>query len=561
MKRIPYGIINYERLIRENYIYVDKTMYLEKLENVSNAVFYFRPRVFGKSLFTNMMSYYYDINSKDMFDSLFKDTYVYENPTKEKNSYYVLKFDFSGINEQKSNKELAVSFKNVVLLGIQYFNSQYKTNIIINNDDGDDSAKIFDSFIRQFEALKLNHKIYIIIDEYDNFLNYILEGSAYRFKSVVEDERILKKFYEAVKIYIEKGIIGRFFATGICSITFDSIKTSFNIAKDLSFDLEFNSMAGLTDKEVRELLEKIVDEKDRDNIYNLMVRNYGGYSFNKNASEKVFNTTLIMYLLNYYERFKDVPKKMDDKNVVSNYHKIEHFLKLKNNEIYKDILDKLLKSNEIVGQLVTDFNLLIDLNENDLISLLYYFGYLTIKEYDSVKDKMIFKIPNEVIKETYNDYFIKILNKMKITIDNKRMEAIFNETILSSKITELSEYVSDLLKSTDNRIFMKFDEKYIQVIYFFLLMRNNYFDIYTEYPSSYGYIDIYLQSKNKLMKKNIMIELKYIKKQDYTDKLLEEKRKEAKEQLLNYSKDERLGDVCRYLVVFVGNDLKILEEV
>ena len=225
------------------------------------------------------------------------------------------------------------------------------------------------------------------------------------------------------------------------------------------------------------------------------------------------------------------------------------------------ILDKLLKSNEIVGQLVTDFNLLIDLNENDLISLLYYFGYLTIKEYDSVKDKMIFKIPNEVIKETYNDYFIKILNKMKITIDYKRIEAIFNETILSSKITELSEYVSDLLKSTDNRIFMKFDEKYIALIYYTLL-RHPLMAIYLEYPCKNGYIDIYLQSQNKeIMKKNIMIELKYIKKQDYTDKLLEEKRKEAKEQLINYSKDERLGDVCRYLVVFVGNDLKILEEV
>ena len=560
MKRIPYGIINYKTLIEENYIYVDKTMYLEKLENVSNAVFYFRPRVFGKSLFTNMMSYYYDINSKDLFDSLFKDTCVYENPTKEKNSYYVLKFDFSAIESaDKSNKELAVAFKDKVISGIKGFNNQYDTNIIV--DESKDTAKILDSFIRQFQALKLNHKIYIIIDEYDNFLNYILEGSAYRFKSVVEDERILKKFYETVKIYIEKGIIGRFFATGICSITFDSIKTSFNIAKDLSFDLEFNSMAGLTDKEVRELLEKIVDEKDRDNIYNLMVRNYGGYSFNKNASEKVFNTTLIMYLLNYYERFKDVPDKMEDKNVVSNYHKIEHFLKLKNNEIYKDILDKLLKSNEIVGQLVTDFNLLIDLNENDLISLLYYFGYLTIKEYDSVKDKMIFKIPNEVIKETYNDYFIKILNKMKITIDYKRMEAIFNETISSSKITELSEYVSDLLKSTDNRIFMKFDEKYIALIYYTLL-RHPLMAIYLEYPCKNGYIDIYLQSQNKeIMKKNIIIELKYIKKQDYTDKLLEEKRKEAKEQLLNYSEDERLGDVCRYLVVFVGNDLKILEEV
>ena len=560
MKRIPYGIINYKTLIEENYIYVDKTMYLEKLENVSNAVFYFRPRVFGKSLFTNMMSYYYDINSKDLFDSLFKDTCVYENPTKEKNSYYVLKFDFSAIESaDKSNKELAVAFKDKVISGIKGFNNQYDTNIIV--DESKDTAKILDSFIRQFQALKLNHKIYIIIDEYDNFLNYILEGSAYRFKSVVEDERILKKFYEAVKIYIEKGIIGRFFATGICSITFDSIKTSFNIAKDLSFDLEFNSMAGLTDKEVRELLEKIVDEKDRDNIYNLMVRNYGGYSFNKNASEKVFNTTLIMYLLNYYERFKDVPKKMDDKNVVSNYHKIEHFLKLKNNEIYKDILDKLLKSNEIVGQLVTDFNLLIDLNENDLISLLYYFGYLTIKEYDSVKDKMIFKIPNEVIKETYNNYFLEILKDIDIIIDFNMLLKIRKEIIEEEKIAEVSRYVEEILKLADNRIFMKFDEKYIALIYYTLL-RHPLMAIYLEYPCKNGYIDIYLQSQNKeIMKKNIIIELKYIKKQDYTDKLLEEKRKEAKEQLLNYSEDERLGDVCRYLVVFVGNDLKILEEV
>ncbi len=557
MKKIPYGIIDYKTLILEDYKYVDKTMYLEKLENVGKTLFYLRPGRFGKSLFTSMIGYYYDINSKDLFDSLFKDTYVYENPTKDKNSYYVLKFDFSGISENKDEEALTESFKNCVVAGIDVFLAKYKFTYDYNKKmPADDMLKMFLNYI---SSLNLENKIYIIIDEYDNFTNAILEGDAIKFKEVVT--KIVKSFYANIKIYVKDGVVGRFFATGICPITLDSMTTGFNIATDISCDVRFNSMIGLTHKEVKELLEQVVEEKDRDSIYDLMIKNYDGYLFNKDATERVFNATLVMYLLNYYEAFKRVPDELMDKNIVSNYGKIGNLLKLKDNEYYKDILNELLKTSEIDGQLVINFNLLIDLNENDLISLLYYFGYLTIKEYDLVANKIIFKIPNEVMKETYNNYFIEILNKMEITIDDKRTKAIFNETILSSKITELSEYVSDLLKSTDNRIFMKFDEKYIALIYYTLL-RHPLMAIYLEYPCKNGYIDIYLQSQNKeIMKKNIMIELKYIKKQDYSDKLLEEKRLEAKEQLLNYSKDERLGDVCRYLVVFVGNDLKILEEV
>ena len=76
MKRIPYGISDYKKLIENGNYYVDKTMYLEKLENVADTLLYLRPRRFGKTLLTSMMYYYYDINSKNFFDTLFKQVRV-----------------------------------------------------------------------------------------------------------------------------------------------------------------------------------------------------------------------------------------------------------------------------------------------------------------------------------------------------------------------------------------------------------------------------------------------------------------------------------------------------
>ncbi len=304
MKKIPYGIINYKTLIEENYYYVDKTMYLEKLENISDTLFYLRPGRFGKSLFTSMMYYYYDINSKSLFNELFKDLYVSKNPTKEKNSYYILNFDFSGINENKENKEIIESFKACVILGINDFIDRYNINYEYSKDiPADDMIKMFLSYIK---GLNLEHKIYIIIDEYDNFTNAILEGNADKFIKIVTGT--VKSFYANIKIYVKEGVVGRFFATGICPITLDSMTTGFNIATDISTDIRFNSMIGLTHQEVKDLLKEVVEEKDREEIYNLMVSNYDGYLFNEEATERVFNATLVMYLLNYYEAFKKYQK-------------------------------------------------------------------------------------------------------------------------------------------------------------------------------------------------------------------------------------------------------------
>jgi hypothetical protein len=98
-KRLPYGNSNFESVITDNYAYVDKTPFIELLEQENNKYLFFtRPRKFGKSLFFSMLSHYYDINSADKFETLFGDLYIGKHPTPKRNSYVVLKFNFSGLD-------------------------------------------------------------------------------------------------------------------------------------------------------------------------------------------------------------------------------------------------------------------------------------------------------------------------------------------------------------------------------------------------------------------------------------------------------------------------------
>ena len=110
--KMPYGISNFEELITENYYYVDKTMYIEKLENLpEKRIMFLRPRKFGKTLFTSTLEWYYDKNKADKFEKLFGETYIGKNPTENKNRYCILRFDFSGISTE-TLEETIRGFKN-----------------------------------------------------------------------------------------------------------------------------------------------------------------------------------------------------------------------------------------------------------------------------------------------------------------------------------------------------------------------------------------------------------------------------------------------------------------
>ena len=298
---------------------------------------------------------------------------IYNNPTNNKNNYYVLKFDFSSISGN-NEEELEKSFNSTVLASLRRFIEYYGINIeerLFANEP--DAANILKSFLY---IAKLDKKIYVIIDEYDNFTNSILSNNFELFKNVLGDGGFVKTFYSVLKEN-SGTVIDRMFITGVCSISLDAMTSGFNIGTNITNDSWFNAMTALTHEEVLELIKDIPNSKD---IYNDLIDNYDGYKFSENE-EMVFNTTLVMYYLNYYYQEGMKPHELLDSNIISNYTQLKNIITL-NNNIYKEVIDAIYDNKYIRSELVVtfDFNENRALNRADIISLLYYMGYLTIKE-------------------------------------------------------------------------------------------------------------------------------------------------------------------------------------
>jgi len=564
MIKIPYGKSDYKALINEGYYYVDKTMYLEKLESVADVITYLRPRRFGKSLFTSMLFNYYDIKSNSEFDKLFKNTYVYKNPTINKNNYYVLKFDFSGIYPSDNTvKSIEDNFKFKVVSGIRNFINYYNLNYEIDNNLN--CVQMFITFVDYFRSLNLDNNIYVIIDEYDNFTNSLLQGTSVVLSVITGKDGFLKAFYSAIKEACGDSTVGRVFITGVCSITLDSMTSGFNISTNITNDFRFNSMVGLTHSEVKEVISVVESDKSKaDEIYKTMVEYYDGYLFSDelNNEDKVFNSTLVMNLLVFYNDTKKYPKELIDNNIFTGYEKLENLLTIKDNKYYLDIINDILDNGLTEGKIITNLNLSVDFNKEHIISLLYYFGYLSIDTMNELTEKTIFKIPNKVVLDLYIDYFKSLINKV-VPINEDYTSECRGELILEGKIDKISNYISEILRLSENRIFTSFDEKYIQMMYFTLLNGNSNYNIYNEYFLNGGYSDLYIKSNSNLCKYDVLIELKYIKKEDYSKKKLKEKYDGALKQINRYINDKRLdtSKLKKYIVIYVKDEIKELKEI
>ncbi|KPA11444.1 hypothetical protein MHK_008349, partial [Candidatus Magnetomorum sp. HK-1] len=106
VKKIPYGDADYGKIIQQNKLYVDKTRFIHELESLSDYIFIIRPRRFGKSLWVNLLQYYYDINLKNNFNEFFKDTFVGQKPTPNKNKYLTIAFNFSMVDPSVDRVQL-----------------------------------------------------------------------------------------------------------------------------------------------------------------------------------------------------------------------------------------------------------------------------------------------------------------------------------------------------------------------------------------------------------------------------------------------------------------------
>ena len=203
--KMPYGISNYEELITEDYYYVDKTKYIEKLENLpEKRIMFLRPRKFGKTLFTSVLENYYDKKKSDKFETLYGKTYIGKNPTKLKNRYCILRFNFSGINTESEETTMR-GFKNRTIASIKLFTERYGMDFYINEER--EAEDILNDVFKAFYIQMPDDKIYVIIDEYDHFANELLGFYPEHFRSLVSKNGRVRKWYEVLKKELKQLLI------------------------------------------------------------------------------------------------------------------------------------------------------------------------------------------------------------------------------------------------------------------------------------------------------------------------------------------------------------------
>jgi hypothetical protein len=324
-KRILYGNANYEEIVRDNGYFVDKTQYIERLETVNNPVF-LRPRRFGKSLWCRILECYYNIRQKDDFDRLFGDTYIGKNPTPLKNSFFVLHLDFSVVDPTGTIKEIEKSFNHTCNSKIDVMLVKSKTlfqgNIIV--DIKESASSNLRNIIDYIEKYDLPH-LYIIIDEYDNFANQLIVARDDKlYLELTADDGFLKTFFKTLKEGRKTGAIANVFITGVLPITMDELASGFNIAHFITLEPDFEAMLGFTQTETDGLLDEIysdydIDTSTRKEVGELIKTHYNGYHFVNPAGEPIYNSTMLIYFLSWFSRYKTIPELLTDLNLRTDF--------------------------------------------------------------------------------------------------------------------------------------------------------------------------------------------------------------------------------------------------
>lgn len=410
-KRIPYGVSDFMDIIQRNQYYVDKTMYLPMLEDEADALFFIRPRRFGKSLFISMMQAYYDIGMRDRFQELFGNLWIGSHPTEYQGQFQILYLDFSKIGGDITElKENFNTYCNDCIDNfIEKYQEYYPERVVEKVLKAETAARKLN--LIGIASEKEKSPLYLIVDEYDNFTNVVLNEHG---------EKVYRALTHASGFYREifkvfKGMFSRIFMTGVSPVTLDDLTSGFNIGWHISTKPSFNQMLGFSTEDVREMIEyyktsgKIQADYDTDTIIGNIKPWYDNYCFSADAlltQSKVFNCDMVLYYIrNYMENGKS-PAQMIDPNTKTDYNKMKKLLQLdKLDGNRKGILYQIAEEGEIVSTLATSFPASALTDPNIFISLLFYYGMLTIK--GTRGDKMIFCIPNNNVRKQYYEYLLE----------------------------------------------------------------------------------------------------------------------------------------------------------
>ena len=579
VKRLPYGINDFEAVIEQNQYYVDKTMYLPLLENQPSNIFFIRPRRFGKSIFLSMLHAYYDCSKKEKFQALFGDLWVGKHPTPLQGRYQILHLDFSYVGgsieklEENFNMYLRVKLDGFMRVYQEFYLADFKEKFFKSDSAVEKLALLQD------ETATKGIPLYLIIDEYDNFTNTVLneQGENVYWAITHADgfyRDVFKKF---------KGMFERIFITGVSPVTLDDVTSGFNIGWHISTKPEFNQMLGFSLEEVRKMFAYykevggIPATSDIEAMIDEMKPWYDNYCFSEDAlrtQSKVFNCDMVIYYLRNYMDRGEAPKEMIDPNTKTDYNKMKKLLQLdKLDGDRKGVIRTIAETGQIVTTLEETFPASRLTNPQTFTSLLFYYGMLTIK--DTFGDMLILGIPNNNVRKQYYGYLLEQYQEEKF-VDLTQMKILFTYMALEGKWREALEAMAKAYEDVSSVRDGIESERNLQGFFMAYLNLNNYYYTAPELELNHGYCDFFLLPNltHYATKHSYILELKVLSKKDYEAKpedgklsKAEVQWQEAEEQIKRYAVAPRVealrqGTMLHKIIMqFVAGKLVRMEEV
>ena len=580
MKALPYGLSDFPRIMRKNYYYVDKTRFIEMLERQPSYLFLIRPRRFGKSLFLAMLETYYSIDYADSFKEIFGELYIGKHPTEEHNRYMVLRFNFSEVSSKLETVER--SFSEYCCMVMKNFILKYERLLgsriweIVNPDETNPEQML--AALKEYVSRTDCPRIYLLIDEYDNFTNTILSSYGQeRYREKTHGDGLIRGFFNNVKASTSNAgaAVERLFITGVSPITMDDVTSGFNIGTNISMLPQFNNIIGFSEDEVREMITYYKDEDALpedvtvDGLVEIMKPWYDNYCFSEDRlEERMFNSDMALYFLNSYLQLGKAPKMMVDNNIRTDYGKLRHLVQIdKTFGANASVIQQIIAEGSITAQIATSFPAEKMTDTENFKSLLFYFGMLSIQGTDF--GSAILGIPNLTVREQLYTYLVEAYREAKMfDLDLSSFSALVKEMALRGEWEPVFRFFArELERQSAIREFID-GEAHIKGFLLAYLGLTQGYVILPEHESSKGYADFYMMP-DLLHQPDIaysyIVEVKYARR-DASDADIALLKRDAAEQLRRYAADEKVlrtkGNTRLGLItlVFKGWELVVLEK-
>ena len=575
-KRIPYGMMNFVAVRRDDCYYVDKTRFIPVIEQANKFFFYIRPRRFGKSLTISMLRHYYDVLQKDVFDTLYGDLYVGQHPTPERNTYLILYLNFAIVNAELHNYRQALDahcnteFNYFCDVYADYLPAGLKEEM--NRKNG--AVEQLD-FLNK-ECKKTNQKIYLFIDEYDHFTNKILSepGCLEAYMKETHSTGYLRTFFDTIKGGTDSSI-ERCFVTGVSPVTMDDLTSGFNIGTNYSTSPEFNELTGFSEEDVRAMLDYYRTtcefHHSTDELIQRMKPWYDNYCFAMQSYGKttMYNSNMVLYFVdNYIRNGGQLPDNMIEENIRVDYNRLRMLIR-KDKEFAHDasVIQALVSQGYVTGELKTGFPAERIADPDNFISLLYYFGLITI---DGVhRGKTRFKIPNQVVREQLFNYLLETYDEVDLRFNSMEKGDLNADLAYDGKWREYFQYIADCLTTYASQRDRQKGESFVHGFTLAMTAQNKFYRPESEKDTQGGYADIFLLPMIDIWKDMLhsyIIELKYAKGKD-SDEMVARLREEAIAQANRYADTEvvrrNIGTTTlhKIVVVYRGMDMVVCEEI